>query len=114
MEKQSSLQGLHKMANEYIRTMIQNVKGMKGIILDEDTQVIFSLVTSKSTAINEEIFMFENIQFLKLNQQYNIIGIFFIRPTEHNLKLLSNILRANLLFKEVYISKLSAIINRFQ
>jgi hypothetical protein len=107
MEKQQSF-GLHKIANEYIRTIIQSVKGMKGIILDEDTKVIFSLVTSKSTAINEEIFMFENIQFLQ-NQSYNIIGIFFLRPTEHNLKLLTNILKNNLIFKEVYISKYKII-----
>jgi hypothetical protein len=96
--------GLHKIANDYIRNMIQNVKGMKGIILDDDTQVIFSLVTSKSTAINEEIFMFENIQFLQ-TQAYNIIGIFFIRPNEQNLRLLVNVLKTNQIFKEIHISK---------
>jgi hypothetical protein len=95
---------LHKIAQDYIKSMVSNVKGMKGIILDKDTQIIFSLITSKTYAINEEIFMFENIDKLD-NQQYNINGIFFIRPTEHNLKLLKVILR-NMTFKEIYISKI--------
>jgi hypothetical protein len=99
---------LNRIAQDYIKTMVQSVKGIKGIILDKDTQIIFSLVTSKSYAINEEIFMFENIEKLGENQNYNINAIFFIRPTEHNLKILKAILK-NMVFKEIYISKLNLI-----
>jgi hypothetical protein len=84
--------------------MIQNVKGMKGIIMDKETQIIFALKTSKSLAIKEEIFLFENIEKLDENQKYNINGIFFIRPTETNINLLGKILQ-NLNFKEIHLSK---------
>ena len=94
---------LHRIAQEYIKFMIQSVRGMKGVIMDRETQIIFSLETSKSYAIGEEIFMFENIEKLN-NEKYNLIGIFFIRPTEANLKLLSGILRT-FSFKEIYLSK---------
>jgi len=94
---------LHKIAQEYIKYMIQSVKGMKGVIMDKETQIIFSLETSKSYAIGEEIFMFENIEKLS-DEKYNINAIFFIRPTEANLKLLTGILRSYS-FKEIYLSK---------
>jgi hypothetical protein len=95
---------LHRIAQDYIRNIISSVKGMKGVIMDKETQIIFSLETSKSYAIGEEIFMFTNIESLK-NEKFNVNGIFFIRPTEHNLKLLSGILK-NYSFKEIYLSKI--------
>jgi hypothetical protein len=97
---------LHDIAHDYINNMIQNVKGSKGIIMDKETQVIFSLETSKSCAIKEEIFMFENIEKLDENHKFNVDGIFFIRPTEANINLLKIIL-ANMNFKAIYLSKLT-------
>jgi hypothetical protein len=95
---------LHTIAQDYIKNMINNVKGMKGIIMDKDTQVIFGLETSKSFAIKEEIFMFESID--KINdQKFNINAIFFIRPTDANLTYLAKILN-NFNFKEIYLSKI--------
>jgi hypothetical protein len=84
--------------------MIQKVKGMKGIIMDKETQIKFALETSKSLAIKEEIFLFENIEKLDENKKYNINGIFFIRPTETNINLLGKILQ-NLNFKEIHLIK---------
>jgi hypothetical protein len=93
---------LHDIAHDYVNCIIQNVKGMKGIIMDSETQVIFSLETSKSFAIKEEIFMFENIEKLD-DKKYNINGIFFIRPTKKNMEHLGRILQ-NFNFKEIYLS----------
>ena len=95
---------LHEIAHDYINNMIQNVKGMKGIIMDKETQTIFAMETSKSLAIKEEIFLFENIEKLDENQKYNINGIFFIRPTEANIILLGKILQF-MNFKEIHLSK---------
>jgi hypothetical protein len=95
---------LHDIAKDYISNLIKNVKGSKGIILDKETQIIFSLETSKSFAIKEEIFMFENIEKLDINQKLNIEGIFFIRPTEANLHLLKTIL-SSVTFKSIHLSK---------
>lgn len=94
---------LHNIAQDYIKTMILSVKGMKGIIMDKETQIIFGLETSKSFAINEEVFIFESIDKLD-EQKYNLNAIFFIRPTDINLNALSKILQ-NLNFKEIYLSK---------
>ena len=96
---------LHGIAHDYINNIIQNVKGSKGIIMDKETQVIFSLETSKSFAIKEEIFMFENIEKLDENHKFNVDGIFFIRPTEANITLLKTIL-TNMNFKAIYLSNI--------
>jgi hypothetical protein len=94
---------LHTIAQDYIKNIIQNVKGMKGIIMDKETQVIVSLETSKTFAINEEIFMFDNIEKIKHEQKFNVNGIFILRPNEINLNFLSKILQGYC-FKEVYLS----------
>jgi vacuolar protein sorting-associated protein 45 len=96
---------LHEIAQDYINNMIQSVKGMKGIIMDKETQVIFALETSKSLAIKEEIFLFENIEKIDESQKYNINAIFFIRPTEANINLMSKILQF-MNFKEIHLSKI--------
>lgn len=95
---------LHNIAQDYIKNIIQSVKGMKGIIMDKETQVIISLETSKTFAINEEIFMFDNIEKINADQKFSVNGIFILRPTELNLTMLTKILQ-NFCFKEIYLSK---------
>ena len=89
---------LHNIAQDYIKNIIQNVKGMKGIIMDKETQIIISLETSKTFAINEEIFMFDNIEKINAEQKFNVNGIFILRHTETNLNFLGKILQ-NYFFK---------------
>jgi hypothetical protein len=110
---------LHEIAHDYINNIIQNVKGSKAIILDKETQVIFALETSKSFAIKEEIFMFQNIEKLDDKNKYNMEAIFFIRPTETNLNYLRIVLN-NMTFKSIHLSNIFYIlfvkiifINRF-
>jgi hypothetical protein len=95
---------LHTIAQDYLKNIIHNVSGMKGIIMDKETQIIVSLEISKAYAINEEIFMFENIEKINIQQKYNVNGIFIIRPNESNLNFLSKILQS-FAFKEIYLSK---------
>ena len=91
---------LHEISANYIESMISNVKDMKAIIFDSETQVIFSLEFSKSLALKQEIFLFENIDKIQIDQKLNLNGIFFIRPTSQNLEYLKNILKSST-FKEV-------------
>ena len=91
---------LHEISANYIESMISNVKDMKAIIFDSETQVIFSLEFSKSLALKQEIFLFENIDKIQIDQKLNLNGIFFIRPTPQNLEYLKNILKSST-FKEV-------------
>ena len=91
---------LHEISANYIESMISNVKDMKAIIFDNETQVIFSLEFSKSLALKQEIFLFENIDKIQTDQKLNLNGIFFIRPTQQNLEYLKNILKSSN-FKEI-------------
>ena len=91
---------LHEISANYIESMISNVKDMKAIIFDNETQVIFSLEFSKSLALKQEIFLFENIDKIQTDQKLNLNGIFFIRPTPENLQELKRILQSSN-FKEI-------------
>ena len=91
---------LHEISGNYIESMISNVKDMKAIIFDNETQVIFSLEFSKSLALKQEIFLFESIDKIQTEQKLNLNGIFFIRPTLENLEQLKRILQSSN-FKEI-------------
>ena len=91
---------LHEISGNYIESMISNVKDMKAIIFDNETQVIFSLEFSKSLALKQEIFLFESIDKIQTDQKLNLNGIFFIRPTLKNLDNLKKILQSSN-FKEI-------------
>ena len=91
---------LHEISGNYIESMISNVKDMKAIIFDSETQVIFSLEFSKSLALKQEIFLFESIDKIQSEQKLNLNGIFFIRPTLQNLEYLKKILKSSN-FKEI-------------
>jgi len=91
---------LHEISGNYIESMISNVKDMKAIIFDSETQVIFSLEFSKSLALKQEIFLFESIDKIQTEQKLNLNGIFFIRPTTSNLEHLKRILQSTN-FKEI-------------
>ena len=80
--------------------MISNVKDMKAIIFDSETQVIFSLEFSKSLALKQEIFLFKSIDKIQTEQKLNLNGIFFIRTTTSNLEHLKRILQSTN-FKEI-------------
>jgi vacuolar protein sorting-associated protein 45 len=98
----SNYHNLHEISNDYIENMISNIKEMKAMIYDNETQIMFSLEFSKSTALKQEIFLFENIEKIQPNQKFNLSGIFFLRPTEQNLTYLKTILE-NLNFKEIHL-----------
>ena len=98
----SSFHNLHEISTDYIESMISNVKEMKALVFDNETQVIFSLEFGKSLALKHEIFLFENIEKIQAEQKFNLAGIFFIRPTERNLVLLKRIL-GNFNFKEIHL-----------
>ena len=60
---------LHEISNDYIENMISNIKDMKAIVMDKETQIIFSLEFSKSLALKQEIFLFENIEKIQSTQK---------------------------------------------
>ena len=93
---------LHEISEDYIDNMILTVKDMKAIIFDKETSIMFSLEKSKSNALKQEVFFFANIENIKPEDKFNLSGIFFLRPTEENLKYLKNVL-SNLNFKDIHL-----------
>ena len=93
---------LHEISEDYIDNMISTVKDMKAIIFDKETSIMFSLEKSKSNALKQEVFFFANIENIKPEDKFNLSGIFFLRPTEENLKYLKNVL-SNLNFKDIHL-----------
>ena len=93
---------LHEISEDYIDNMISTVKDMKAIIFDKETSIMFSLEKSKSNALKQEVFFFANIENIKPEDKFNLSGIFFLKPTEENLKYLKNVL-SNLNFKDIHL-----------
>ena len=93
---------LHEISEDYIDNMISTVKDMKAIIFDKETSIMFSLEKSKSNALKQEVFFFANIENIKPEDKFNLSGIFFLRPTEENLKYLKNVL-SSLNFKDIHL-----------
>ena len=93
---------LHEISEDYIDNMISTVKDMKAIIFDKETSIMFSLEKSKSNALKQEVFFFANIENIKPEDKFNLSGIFFLRPTEENLKYLKNVL-SNLNFNDIHL-----------
>ena len=81
---------LHEISNDYIENMISNIKEMKAMIYDNETQIMFSLEFSKSTALKQEIFLFENIEKIQPNQKFNLSGIFFFTPNRTKFNIFKN------------------------
>lgn len=104
MERNSikSYYSLYDIGKDYISAMINQVPGIKSIILDEETKTIFSLLTVKSQAIKQEVFMFDQITNHKDEKMLTIKGIYFIRPSENNLIFLQKHLQ-NPIYGDIHI-----------
>ena len=95
---------LFEIGKDYIANMIHNVTGIKSITLDKETKTIFSLLTSKSIAIKEEVFMFDEIENHREEKMLPVKGIYFIRPIESNLVFLQKHLQ-NPMYGDIYLCK---------
>jgi hypothetical protein len=103
---------LFDIGKDYITNMIHQVAGIKSIILDKETKTIFSLLTSKSFAIKEEVFMFDEIENHREEKMLTVKGIYFIRPTENNLVFLQKHLQ-NPMFGDIYLCNCVILIKFF-
>src|SRR4051812_44441107 len=102
---EKSFYNLFEIGKDYISNMIHQVSGIKSIILDKETKMIFSLLTSKSVAIKEEVFMFDEIENYRTEKMLTVKGIYFLRPTDGNLVFLQKHLH-NPMYGDIYLCKL--------
>ncbi|XP_027339268.1 vacuolar protein sorting-associated protein 45 homolog isoform X1 [Abrus precatorius] len=75
---------------DYINRILQDISGMKVLILDSQTVSIVSVVYSQSELLQKEVFLVELIDSIsKSNESMSHLkAIYFLRPTSENIQFL--------------------------
>lgn len=75
---------IYQGCQEYVRTMIERVSGMKVLILDPETTAIISMLYSQTQILEREVFLVEKIGCSMSERQRHLKAVYFIRPTKEN------------------------------
>ncbi|CAL0327450.1 unnamed protein product [Lupinus luteus] len=75
---------------DYINRMLQDISGMKVLILDSQTVSIVSVVYSQSDLLQKEVFLVELIDSISKSNELmsHLKAVYFLRPTSENIQLL--------------------------
>ncbi|CAM8939926.1 unnamed protein product [Rhodiola kirilowii] len=89
---------------DYVSRMLQDISGMKVLILDSQTVRVVSVVYSQSELLQKEVFLVELIDSVSMSNETmsHLKAICFLRPTTDNIQLLRRQLR-NPRFGEYHI-----------
>lgn len=73
---------------DYINRMLQDISGMKVLILDSQTVSIVSVVYSQSELLQKEVFLVELIDSIPKSKEpmSHLKAIYFLRPTSDNIQ----------------------------
>lgn len=73
---------------DYINRMLQDISGMKVLILDSQTVSIVSVVYSQSELLQKEVFLVELVDSIPLSKESmsHLKAVYFLRPTPDNIK----------------------------
>ncbi|KAL1810799.1 hypothetical protein DCAR_0622891 [Daucus carota subsp. sativus] len=73
---------------DYINRMLQDISGMKVLILDSDTVSIVSVVYSQSELLQKEVFLVELVDSIakSIEPMSHLKAIYFVRPTSRNIQ----------------------------
>ncbi|CAI9754404.1 unnamed protein product [Fraxinus pennsylvanica] len=74
---------------EYINRMLQDISGMKVLILDSHTVSIVSVVYSQSELLQKEVFLVELVDSISMSKEpmSHLKAIYFLRPISENIQL---------------------------
>ncbi|CAN1234863.1 Vacuolar protein sorting-associated protein 45 homolog [Linum perenne] len=77
-------------AREYINRMLQDISGMKVLILDSQTVSIVSVVYSQSDLLQKEVFLVEMVDTITKSKESmtHLKAVCFLRPTSENIQYL--------------------------
>lgn len=89
---------------DYVNRMLQDISGMKVLILDSQTVSIVSVVYSQSDLLKKEVFLVELIDSISKSKESmsHLKAVYFLRPTSENIQLLRRQL-ANPRFGEYHL-----------
>lgn len=75
---------------DYINRMLQDISGMKVLILDSHTVSIVSVVYSQSELLQKEVFLVELVDSISMSKEpmSHLKAIYFLRPISENIQLM--------------------------
>lgn len=75
-------------ARDYINRMLQDISGMKVLILDPQTVSIISVAYSQSELLQKEVFLVELVDSISKSKEpmSHLKAIYFLRPTSENIQ----------------------------
>jgi len=71
-----------------VARMVTDVAGMKVLIMDQETTGIVSMVYTKTQILQHEVFLIDSINRKFNDKMPHLKAIYFIRPTQENVRLL--------------------------
>ncbi len=92
MEKKPGL-NLVEVVKDYVDNMLAESSGRKALILDKETLAIVSLVYSRTTILQKEVFYIEVIDNIPDEKLTHLKALFFLRCTDDNLQKVCNELK---------------------
>lgn len=89
---------------DYVNRMLQDITGMKVLIIDSQTVSIVSVVYSQSDLLQKEVFLVELVDSISMSKEpmSHLKAVYFLRPTPENIHLLRRQL-ANPRFGEYHL-----------
>ncbi|KAK8970197.1 hypothetical protein KSP40_PGU005871 [Platanthera guangdongensis] len=93
---------LISLVREYIGRMLQDISGMKVLILDSETVNIVSVAYSQSELLQKEVFLVALVDSMSKESMAHMKTIYFLRPTSENIQNLRHHL-ANPRFGEYHL-----------
>jgi len=76
---------LFKIVEDYFERMLEEVPGMKCLVLDRETMGIISLICSQSQILKKNVYLIETIEKASAEKLLHLGAIYFIRPTDDNM-----------------------------
>nr|CAD1822054.1 unnamed protein product [Ananas comosus var. bracteatus] len=77
---------LIQLVRDYIDRMLQDISGMKVVILDPQTVSIVSVVYSQSDLLRKEVFLVETVDNMSKESMAHLKAVYFLRPTSENIQ----------------------------
>ncbi|XP_024963072.1 vacuolar protein sorting-associated protein 45 homolog isoform X1 [Cynara cardunculus var. scolymus] len=73
---------------DYVNRMLQDISGMKVLILDSHTVSIVSVVYSQSELLQKEVFLVELVDSISMPKESmsHLKAVYFLRPTSENIQ----------------------------
>ncbi|PSS31736.1 Vacuolar protein sorting-associated protein [Actinidia chinensis var. chinensis] len=73
---------------DYVNRMLQDISGMKVLILDSQTVSIVSVVYSQSELLQKEVFLVELVDSISKSKEpmSHLKAVYFLRPTSENIQ----------------------------